>query len=387
MTPAPRRRIGFTLVELLVVITIIGVLIALLVPVVFATVGRANDARVAAEINTLAGALASFKNKFQEYPPSRIMLVEDGGFDIAANPSPPFLTGMTYASPQPTIGGTPVPVLGTPDLNYGALAQRSISFMRKLFPKAPFVAGAAASGIPGGFYDINGNGINDDANGASPILLDGHECLVFFLGGIPTHTQGGSTFELEGVEGFSANPRNPFQPQFVPSTGNQITSAQTRVEPFFEFDADRLVDDDFDGVPGYIDPLGKSTDARYFAYFSSYGGSGYDPNDVNLSLNEPGNAGNLFSTSFPLSDGTRRTTSPLPNPYTSSLPVAVGEKPATFHNAQSFQIISAGRDRNYGPGGQYTDSTNGGDRLTAAGGTDASRERDNITNFSNGTLD
>ena len=75
MTPAPRRRTGFTLVELLVVITILGILIALLVPAVFSAVSRANDARVAGEINTLGQALASFKNKFQEYPPSRIVLV------------------------------------------------------------------------------------------------------------------------------------------------------------------------------------------------------------------------------------------------------------------------------------------------------------------------
>lgn len=380
MTPAPRRRIGFTLVELLVVITIIGVLIALLVPVVWAAVNRANDARVAAEINTLASALASFKNKYQEYPPSRIVLVEDGGFDVGTSPS--FFSGMSYASPPPPIGGSASPVLGTPDLSYDALAQRSISYMRKLFTKAPFVTGPNVTSITGGFYDINGNGVLDTA----PILLQGHECLVFFLGGIPTHTLAGSSYSLEGVEGFSANPRNPFLPQYAPD-GTANPSAQSRVEPFFEFDADRLIDDDLDGVPGFIDSLGTATDSRYFAYFSSYGGSGYDPNDVNLSLAETGSTANPFSVSFPLSNGTRQTASPLPNPYTSSLPVAVGEKPATFHNAQSFQIISPGRDRNYGPGGQYTEATNGGERLSASGGADSARERDNITNFSNGPLD
>ncbi|MEW4568749.1 prepilin-type N-terminal cleavage/methylation domain-containing protein [Tautonia sp. JC769] len=387
MTPAERRRTGFTLVELLVVITIIGVLIGLLVPVIWSAVGRANDARVGGEINTLTQALASFQTKYGEFPPSRIILVEDGGYDVGTIPadlnSVPFYAGMSYQSPPPNLGGNPQVVTGVGDQTYAALAQKSISVMRKFFNRTQFTTNAAASGIPGGFYDFNGNGVGDQ----NPIYLEGHECLAFFLGGIPTHTIVGSSYTLEGVGGFGGNPRNPFRPAFLPD-GTVDPVGQNRSEPFFEFRAERLIDDDFDGIPGYIDPLGQGPAGRYFAYFSSYNGNGYDPNDVNFNagaISEPNPVALPFSVSFPVAGGSapRVTGSPLPNPYTSSLPVATGNKPATFHQPQSYQIISAGRDRLFGTGGQYTDSGTG-DRLPGGGRT---RERDNVTNISNGTLE
>jgi general secretion pathway protein G len=290
---------------------------------------------------------------------------------------------MTYQSAPPNIGGNPQVVTGAGDQTYAALAQQSISVMRKFFSRTQFNTGMSAGGIPGGFYDFNGNGVLD----SNPIYLEGHECLAFFLGGIPTHTIVGSSYTLEGVGGFGGNPRNPFRPAFLPD-GTTDPVGQNRSEPFFEFRAERLVDDDFDGIPGYIDPLGQGPAGRYFAYFSSYGGRGYDPNDVNFNagaIGEPNPVALPFSVGFPVVGGvsSRVTGSPLPNPYTSSLPVATGDKPATFHQPQSYQIISAGRDRLFGTGGQYTDSGTG-DRLP---GNERDRERDNVTNISNGTLD
>ena len=49
-------------------------------PAIWGAVNRANEARVAAEINILGQALASFKTKYNEYPPSRIVLAETGGY-------------------------------------------------------------------------------------------------------------------------------------------------------------------------------------------------------------------------------------------------------------------------------------------------------------------
>ena len=69
-SPSLRRRVqnGFTLIELMVVLLIIGVLAALIVPNVL---DRADDARVTAaktDVNNLMQALKLYKLDNQRYP-------------------------------------------------------------------------------------------------------------------------------------------------------------------------------------------------------------------------------------------------------------------------------------------------------------------------------
>lgn len=68
VAPAARRLRGFTLIELMVVLVIIGVLAALIVPNVLS---RADDARVTAartDINNLMQALKLYKLDNQRFP-------------------------------------------------------------------------------------------------------------------------------------------------------------------------------------------------------------------------------------------------------------------------------------------------------------------------------
>jgi general secretion pathway protein G len=73
---------GFTLVELLVVIVIIGILMGLLIAVVGPTLFRTYSFAITAEINELEGAIDQFKTKFGFYPPSELDLDGDGTNDL-----------------------------------------------------------------------------------------------------------------------------------------------------------------------------------------------------------------------------------------------------------------------------------------------------------------
>lgn len=383
----PSRR-GFTMVELLVVILIIAILTALLVPAIAAAVAAAKNAQVAAEQQNLQTALADFKNKYGEYPPSRIILHNNGYY--------PF--------------NDTTQVNGTNDITYGDLNQRTVRAMRKYFPRA------------GNYFSTSGV-VTDPTRptwtnkAIGSVILEGDECLVFFLGGIPQQvTAGAGNSGGWSVTGFNRDPSNPF-----------IANTTSRTVPLFEFAPQRLVDVDGDGYPSYIDPLSGGSanlELRPYAYFSAYGNNGYDPNDFNWINHftrpqpEPEmDEGSLAGGSNPLpilrafvvnfvtqNNPNRVAVSAPPNPYTNGDPMA---NTVAWQNPQTFQLISAGRDGLWGLGGGY-DASSPGARLpiyandatsvfTLSGTTltanpsDATamrvRERDNITNFAGGRLD
>lgn len=60
---------GFTLVEMLVVIAIIGILAAILVPTLAAAIRKAKIGAVTMELNQLSQAMEAFKLEFNDYPP------------------------------------------------------------------------------------------------------------------------------------------------------------------------------------------------------------------------------------------------------------------------------------------------------------------------------
>src|SRR5437763_5142402 len=86
------RRTAFTLVELLVVITIIIILMGLLTPVVMIALGRAKEGRITLEIATLDGAMKAYKEKRGSYPPSDFVNIGTAGYNN--------MTGVfTYTAP------------------------------------------------------------------------------------------------------------------------------------------------------------------------------------------------------------------------------------------------------------------------------------------------
>lgn len=143
---ATTDRRGFSLVELLIVLVIIGILMALLLPAIGAARANAQAAQVVSEIADLETALAAFKAKFGMYPPSSITLQPPGG---------------TWDA-------------------------RSRAILRQMFPQFDFASsgGLTTTIVP------------------SAVTLNASECLVFFLGGVRNPATG-------GLVGFSKHPQHP----------------------------------------------------------------------------------------------------------------------------------------------------------------------------------
>lgn len=350
----PVRRGGFTIVELLMVVVIIGILAALLIPAIQRARDTAGDAEVLTEIKGLEKGVVDFKNRFGIDPPSFIVLCESAA-EWAADwgSSPP-----AQLSADPTLTD--------------AHRRTSRAVIRQIWPEFDFTVD----------HDINGDGA---FNGAW--ALNGAECLVFFLGGVPDRidTDGDGTPDAAAMRGFSANPQRPFL-----RGGN-------RIGPFVDFDSDRLIDIDtlrstgrvggnmleyLDTIPGQQLP---------YQYLSSYDGRGYQPygldgmaGTIDDELMYSPNSSAFLGLAYHY----------LSAPPSASLPN--GEP----YNRSTCQIISPGRDNEFGLGGIYngenvpvSEDTNNNGMLDPGedvngNGTIEPRtaERDNITNFKGGRL-
>jgi prepilin-type N-terminal cleavage/methylation domain-containing protein len=400
------NRAGFTLIEVLVAILIIALLVAILLPAVRAAYRKAQDAQVGAEINNLATSLASFKNTYGDYPPSRVILCEGGYTNYLNNAGAAVLNGP--AGPLSPSG------VDT-DITVSQLVQRSRLYMRRFWSRVDFDNGSIA-------FDFNNNGVPGEV-----LILTGSECLTFFLGGIPLNNINGTTitsnsspgFAVTGVSGFSRLPTNPFQATVFANPRTTQTISTNRTVPNYEFNNARLVDLDGDGIPSYLDPMDITPhNGRAYAYFCSYGTNSYDPNDDNgngrLSSFEQEDdlqtyVERQFTVGFPTTGGTTHPTviSPAPNPYCSGTPIATSS--LTWINPNSFQLFAAGQDRFWGLGGQYSQNSLGSlgnlpiqpspqdpgnlnndyyGLVNGVAGTSVRlRENDNLTNFAGGRLD
>jgi general secretion pathway protein G len=370
-------------VELLVVIVVIAILTGILIPVITSAQRTARNAQVSAEISTLSQALASFQTRYGTYPPSRILLSEDGRYDVdASGPA-----GRMVVSINPTGGA---------DITYAQLAQRSMAALRKIWPRLPLSTTGAAPGITAErFYDWNGNGVFDqdtsNADGFYGVVVEGDECLTLCLGGIPMDT-GTAAEPAWSLSGFGKSPTNPISNNR--DQAGLLMYDPSRTAPLFEFKNERLVDPDGDGFPSYVDPLGTE---RPFVYFAAAGGA-YDPNDVNIEEESAGGSTAPDMRGFRVGFAVRTTASATatttaisagPNPLTVSEPI--GATTTQWHKRDSFQIISAGRDGLFGIGGQFTPS--GAVRLPAGPpdqtipeGVTREAENDNISSVASGTL-
>jgi len=147
----PSRR-GFSLIELLIVIAVIGILMAFILPAVGNARLRARIAEVTTEMSKFEAAIEVFKGNHGPVP-SAITLSQLG--DTAAGPADRW-------------------------------SPRAKTILRRMFPEIDFDLA----------HDFDG-----DPATTAPIELRGAECLVLFLGGL-RDTDG-------NFVGFSKNPTDP----------------------------------------------------------------------------------------------------------------------------------------------------------------------------------
>lgn len=280
----PGTRSGFTLLELLAVVTIISILVALILPALSGVRRRATVTAVQTELRQMDQAITMFESRYGGMPASNLVI--------------------------PAVGGT--------------WDVKSRAIVRSYWPQFNFAT--------------NGGLGNSDA-----IHLNGAECLVFFLGGV----QGGTT-DAPVLAGFSKDPSTPWIAD--PNSDG----------PLFEFDLGRMSDVDGDSAFEYL----AEPDIATPILFLSSRGKRYDTT----------NTASADSSEYPNDDydvlGYDARDRDLQGAYMD----ATGSKPV---RPNSYQLIHPGADGEYGDGGVFPDPGNYSTRF---------EERDNITNFSDGTF-
>ena len=191
----PRR--GFTLVEMLAVVVIIAILASLITAAAIPARRRAQIAGMAMELAQLDMAVRAYKERFGEFPP-----------DFAVSVS--------------TDAGKAV----------------VLRHLAKAFPRyAP--AGSTIAAKWASFRTDVQSGWGVDVNRLCP-----GEAITFWLGGRPIWSAVDPNIPVAGFDGFSANPKNPFD------------NGSSRIGPFFEFDPVRV------GTP-WVEP-------RYWPPYGTY---------------------------------------------------------------------------------------------------------------------
>ena len=377
MTRLPgTRRGGFTLVEMLIVIIIIGILAAILIPTVAAVRRKASETRMALELSQIDKAMEAYKLKHNDYPPNF--------FDINL-----VKRHMRTAFPQAKVA----PVAGQYASSPGQFG----------YPNGPYEI------VPG--WDIPGR-------------PDAAECIVFWLDGLssdprfpftgpggplvklpsgelalnPERNEGFFTFNRGRIGIYLADPSNGSPTQAgVPLSNDEVllhggTLADSDPFPTYFPQGLALVNDTDLGNAG---PPYVYFDSRSYTLPPTVTGGQYM-----RAVWTTGNQSNPYdaSTHNPLVPGVAAPyhtaeTNPKRNPAadTASNPNNPGNH-LYYANRDRFQIIAAGLDGNFGgaacvyPTGETMDipPVVVGYRIPMLATSIIDGDLDNVTNFSEG---
>jgi len=354
-----QRRRGFTLVELLVSIAIIGSLMAMTSVAIWRAIQTARSAAISVELNNLAQAMQSYKESQIQQPPSMANVsVTDRKMAFMRHVQLAFANANTYTASVTGYAGirNKVMLTATPtNFNYNYAVEGAV---RQL--------------------DLD--------------TLDQAEALVFWLGGFPTPVNPSTKQPIASSKlfGFHVDSDNPFRRD--PSNLEASEPLRFRTKPLYEFDQTRLVDNDGDGWLEYV-PLRPRSGANTapFVYFDSttYSSSVDSSKWRHMAYPRIDNNGVVSPTAATLA-----------SQWGTAAPMAMyfdpgGASPTRWSNENSFQIICGGLDNAYSD--PVTSLTNGQripifpSGFVYSGSNEqgyySKPEYDNLTNLSNKTLE
>lgn len=156
------RRVGFTLIELMVVILIIAILVSLLLPAVQQAREAARKSQCANRLKQIGLALMNYENQHKVFPPGQVNLLYGGGFTPGtfrvAWPAEATTTQIGFAGGQSAVGGVP----GNFVQNGPGAGLHGTSWMLFLLPNMEY----------GTTYNMWNFNYNVWWNGATPTTVD-----------------------------------------------------------------------------------------------------------------------------------------------------------------------------------------------------------------------
>jgi prepilin-type N-terminal cleavage/methylation domain-containing protein len=298
---------GFTLVELLIVITIIGMLMGLTVTAVWKAMESAKTAKIQVELKQLSEAMQGYKQNHVRHPPSMANLTNSAARLQA------FIQHIGVAYPN---------ILG---------AYKTASTLTPKIAAYTYLTPAGTS------------------TNLNLFSLDAAEAMVFWLGGFPTPITVTGAIAGQKLFGFHRDSNDPFKRQLSDTNAANPLAFRTAIDSF-TFDETRLVDNDKDGWLEYVAlrPEGGFTKAPYVYFDSSSYGTIVGATAAADLLGYPRDDTGLVASSVSLL-----------NDFGLAVPMALRFTGTIYQwaNPNGFQVVCAGLDNRFAGSGSVTLST------------------------------